>query len=97
MRHAPCAMRVAWRVIDQRIMYVCFLLPCYCRTSFHVSPTALETLLQLEPAQRLLQKAADAAGFGKFGQDFKIDSADCLRQTHSSWFERHIDTHAKGT
>ena len=66
-------------------------------SAYHLNQEAIETFLGMSSAQNLLKHASDAAGLGKLDVDYKIDSIDYLRQTHSSWFDRHIDSHANGS
>ena len=64
--------------------------------AFHLSPAAVEQFVALDAVQRLLEAAA-GTGIGRLGADYKIDSIDYLYQTHSSWYESHIDTHSQGS
>jgi hypothetical protein len=66
-------------------------------SAYHLNSEAIETFLGLSSTNNLISHAAGAANLGKLNVDFKIDSIDYLRQTHSSWFDRHVDSHANGS
>lgn len=64
--------------------------------AFQLNDAAIGQLLENEAVLEMLN-AAGNGGLGRMGIDYKIDSVHHLRQTHSSWFERHIDTHSSGS
>lgn len=64
--------------------------------AYHLNSGSVERFLE-EPAIKALLQQAGEERLGKLNVDYKIDSVDILRQTHSSWFERHIDTHSEGS
>lgn len=64
--------------------------------AYQLNETALQQVLANQHVRDLLSAAA-GGGLGRMGVDYKIDSIHHLHQTHSSWFERHIDKHASGS
>eukprot|EP00041_Stephanoeca_diplocostata_P029858 m.889753 g.889753 ORF g.889753 m.889753 type:complete len:863 (+) comp23646_c0_seq16:232-2820(+) len=64
--------------------------------AYALNQRALASFLDQPQVLSVLNQAG-AAGLGQLNVDFRIDSVHHLVQTHSSWFERHIDTHSKGS
>ena len=52
--------------------------------AYHLNQGSIPKFLE-EPAVQSLLAEAGTGQLGKLGVDFKIDSIDVLKQTHSSW------------
>jgi len=64
--------------------------------AYQLNEAAVQKVLLNASVIQLLESASNG-GLGQMGVDYKIDSVHHLHQTHSSWFERHIDKHSQGS